>query len=127
MRHMKGVLLLELVVAVTLMATGLLTALYAFSISATNAGMVEREATAIMLARAKMEEVLSERTFVEGEEEGHFGDDFPRYRWTSEIQLVQTTAQGLGTYELALTVLWTNRSRVQRFTLETKAARKMSP
>ncbi len=124
----NGVLLLEIMVALSIVATGMLTAIYAFSYSASQAGLVRREATGIMLAREKMEEILNEKFLVVGIQEGSFdpdGDtpDLGAYRWTSQIELLQEQ-QGVAMYEVIITSIWTSRNTEQHYTLETLAARR---
>ena len=98
-RH--GLSLVEVVVAIFLLAVGI-SACVACIGSATRASGRAEELTAVQLmAREKLAD-LELRGAGEGEDQGDFGQERPGYRWRS----VTTAADVPGLYRVRLTLLW---------------------
>ncbi len=118
-----GFLLLEVMIALTILSTGLLTALYAFSASTVNTGVVQREQTAHMLARQHMEETLQDRLLSPTEDQGKFEPDHPAFSWARRVEVVQEF-QGLRLMEIRVEVNWRGRGQTQSYALDTRVIRR---
>jgi prepilin-type N-terminal cleavage/methylation domain-containing protein len=101
----SGFTLLEVVVSLAIMAVGLVAVLEAFSAASRLSLQDEYITTATRLAQSKMEEVEKEPTITTGSQEGGFGDEFPDYSWSVEIQ--DSPVDGLET--VTVTVSWEGR------------------
>ena len=77
-----GFTLLEILVAVTILAVSLVALMRAFSTGLTGIGLAEARATAVAHARAKLEEVGTVIALEAGDLEGEWVD---RYRWQVAI------------------------------------------
>jgi len=92
MKTQKGFTLLEVMVALSIIAIVLVSVyrMHAQTVSMNNE--VRFYATAPMLAQIKMAEIESESLKDIGDDSGDFGDEFPDYRWNIAIDDVESTA-----------------------------------
>ncbi len=90
----KGFTLLEVMVALSIIAIVLVSVyrMHAQTVSMNNE--VRFYATAPMLAQIKMAEIESESLEDIGDDSGDYGDEFPDYRWSIVIDDVESTALG---------------------------------
>ena len=90
----RGFTLLEVMVALSIIAIGLVSVyrMHAQTVSMNNE--VRFYATAPMLAQIKMAEIESESLKDIGDDSGDFGDEFPDYRWNIVIDDVESTELG---------------------------------
>jgi type II secretory pathway pseudopilin PulG len=99
-RGRRGIALVEMVVAVTLLGIGIAAAAACIS-SATRASGRAEELTAVrLLAREQLADLQTEGVS-EGEDQGDFGEDRPNFKWRT----VATPGQG-GGKQVRLTILW---------------------
>jgi type II secretion system protein I len=121
-----GFTLLEVMVAVAIIAMALVAALGSQSQSVSLAGEAKFATTAAFLAQRKMAEFETMKPEDLGSGSGDFGDDFPGYQWEADVDDNTGTAyrwkaevgyvsdnedQNPGEYlkTIALTVFWTDR------------------
>lgn len=116
-----GFSLLEVIVALAIMAMGFVTVLQLFSGSIRSVGLSEQYLKATTLAHSKMGE-LEMMNYNVSEFEGTFTEE-ESYRWqldlspyTSELNAEEDNIQ---LTEVALKVLWTDGSRVREIELNT--------
>ena len=121
--NQRGILLLELVIALTIISTGFLTAFYAFSLSVSNTAVFKREMVAEMLAKQKMEEILADRDISIGKDEGTFEPDYPKYKWQVETDILVET-ENINLFNIKLRVSWMSKSKEEFYALETSILRR---
>lgn len=112
----SGFTLLEVMIAVAIIAIALVAALGSQSQSVSLASEAKFATTAAFLAQGKMAELETQDLDDLTSDAGDFGEDFPGYRWESEVG--DTTAEGLEKAsehlrKIALTVGWVNNDRYQ--------------
>ncbi|KPK23714.1 MAG: hypothetical protein AMJ61_15255 [Desulfobacterales bacterium SG8_35_2] len=105
----KGFTLLEVMVAVALIAIALTTLLGSQSQSVSFANSAKFETMAALLAQSKMSEITMQEAGAITNDSGDFGDDFPGYRW--EVYVNDTAIPGIDNIsdylkQLDLTVTW---------------------
>ncbi|NUP99525.1 MAG: prepilin-type N-terminal cleavage/methylation domain-containing protein [Armatimonadetes bacterium] len=98
----RGFTLLEVVVAIALLAIGLFGVMRALSQGMAVQRDAEARTTGIELAEQKLAELQLDPELSAGQDEGDFGDLYPSYRWTSDI--AETDQEGL--YRLRVVVSW---------------------
>lgn len=115
-RARRGFMLAEVLIAITILATGVSVLLMAI-INATNLNRDTRDrAVAIFLAERQMwaleeETDLADERAVRGSQSGSFEPpEFSRFRWESAVRANPRTAS----YELRVTVYWTRSERDER-------------
>ena len=89
-RHSDGFTLLEVMVAVAIIAIALTTLFASQSQSVSLACESRFNTTAPLLAREKMAEVVVAGLADLNADSGDYGDDFPGYRWRVEPRYVPT-------------------------------------
>jgi prepilin-type N-terminal cleavage/methylation domain-containing protein len=109
----SGFTFLEVVVSLAVMSVGIVAVLEAFSAASRLSLQDEYITTATHLAISKMEEVEKETAITAGAQEGDFGDDFPDFRWTLDIE--DSPISGLET--VTVTVKWEAAGRDDELTL----------
>jgi general secretion pathway protein I len=77
----KGFTLLEVMVAVALIAIALTTLLVSQSQSVSFANSAKFETMAALLAQSKMSEIEMQEKDIPANDSGDFGDDYPGYAW----------------------------------------------
>ncbi len=90
MKTHAGFTLLEVMLAVSILATALVLTLDGFSTSMRAAKLSERYTVANMLLQRKIADLELLDAIETGEEDGDFADedgndDYPGYRWTTEV------------------------------------------
>jgi len=105
MREQQGFTLLEVMVSVTLISIALVALIGSQSRSVSIATGSRFETTASFLARAKMTELLLGDFEELGSGEGDFGEDFPGYRWRTEVRDLGADETGIEGLEDELKVV----------------------
>ncbi len=114
----SGFTLLEVMVAVAIIAIALVAALGSQSQSVSLANEAKFATTVAFLAQDKMAELEAQDPEDLISDSGAFGEDFPGYRWESEISDV--TVEGFGKVsdhvkKIGLTVYWGEGNRYQYY------------
>ena len=81
----KGFTLLEVMIAMAILATVLVTVFHSQSQSIAMANESRAMTTLALLAQSRMAEVEGQQSLSTGQTSGKFGDDFPDYSWTVGI------------------------------------------
>ena len=81
----KGFTLLEVMIAVALIAIALTTLLGSQSQSVSFANSAKFETMAALLAQSKMSEVTMQKSGALTDDSGDFGDDYPGYAWEVNV------------------------------------------
>ena len=105
----RGFTLLEVMVAVALLAVALVTLLGSQSQSVSYANSAKFETMAALLAQAKMSEILIQDAESLSSDSGVFSDEYPGYAWEATVNDV--SIEGLGAIsdylkQVDLTVTW---------------------
>ena len=120
----NGFTLIEVVIAVAILGIGLTVIMELFSGGLRLARVSEEYTKAMNFASLKMEEIATQKTVEEGEEEGEFDKTF---RWQVGIEKVDILPGDKGTefkppanlYHIRLLVLWKSGSKERSAGLET--------
>jgi general secretion pathway protein I len=88
----QGFTLLEVMIAMAILAIVLVTVFHSQSQSIAMANESRAMTTLALLAQSRMAEVEGQQNLSTGQTSGKFGDDFPDYSWTASI----TQPQGPG-------------------------------
>ena len=83
--HDKGFTLLEVMIAVALIAIALTTLLGSQSQSVSFANSAKFETMAALLAQSKMSEITMQEADSLSNDSGNFGDDYPGYAWEATV------------------------------------------
>lgn len=104
----KGFTLLEVMVAVAIIAIALTTLLGSQSQSVYFANSAQFETMAALLAQSKMSELVIEDSFSLSSNNGDFGDDFPGYAWEAKVNDIIVEGIDVSEYlkQVDLTVTW---------------------
>jgi len=105
----KGFTLLEVMIAVALIAIALTTLLGSQSQSVSFANSAKFETMAALLAQSKMSEIVLREADALSSDSGDFGDDYPGYAW--QVTVSDVALEGIDTLsdylkQLDLTVTW---------------------
>ena len=105
----KGFTLLEVMIAVALIAVALVTLLGSQSQSVSYANSAKFETMAALLAQSKMSEILIQDADSLSNDSGDFGDEYLGYAWEATVSDV--SIEGLDTIseylkQIDLTVTW---------------------
>ena len=105
----KGFTLLEVMIAVALIAVALVTLLGSQSQSVSYANSAKFETMAALLAQSKMSEILIQDADALSGDSGDFGDDYQGYAWEAKVSDVaiddlDTISEYLK--QIDLTVTW---------------------
>jgi general secretion pathway protein I len=105
----KGFTLLEVMIAVALIAVALVTLLGSQSQSVSYANSAKFETMAALLAQSKMSEILIQDAGALSGDSGDFGDDYQGYAWEAKVSDVaiddlDTISEYLK--QIDLTVTW---------------------
>ena len=107
--HNKGFSLLEVMIAVALIAIALTTLLGSQSQSVSFANSAKFETMAALLAQSKMSEITLQSADDLTGDSGDFGDDYPGYAWESRVTDISIEGvEGISDYlkQVDLTVTW---------------------
>ena len=105
----RGFTLLEVMVAVALIAIALSALLGSQSQSVSFANSAKFETMAALLAQGKMSEIVLRETGDLSSDSGDFGEEYPGYAWSSTVSDVSITGEeALSDYlkQIDLTVTW---------------------
>ena len=83
--HNRGFTLLEVMIAVALLAVALVTLLGSQSQSVSYANSAKFETMAALLAQSKMSEMLIQDAESLSSDSGAFGDEYPGYAWEATV------------------------------------------
>jgi general secretion pathway protein I len=86
--HNRGFTLLEVMIAVSIIAIALTTLLGSQSQSVSFANSAKFETMAALLAQSKMSEITIQAADSISSDSGDFGDDYPGYGWESTVSNV---------------------------------------
>jgi len=118
--HPKGFTLLEVMVALTILAIGFVIALELVGSNLRAASTAQAYTAAVFLAREKMEGLFLKPTLEKGVEEGTSGE----YRWRSEVIEQEPEEIRLGSepsrarlFQLRVRVSWPGQGRERRIEL----------
>jgi general secretion pathway protein I len=106
--HQKGFTLLEIMIAVAIIAIALTTLLGSQSQSVYFANSAKFETMATLLAQSKMSELVLEDSFSLSSNSGDFGDDFPGYAWEAKVSDIVIEGFDVSDYlkQIDLGVTW---------------------
>ena len=106
--HQKGFTLLEIMIAVAIIAIALTALLGSQSQSVYFANSAKFETMATLLAQSKMSELVLEDSFSLSSNNGDFGDDFPGYAWKATIDDIVIEGIDVSDYlkQIDLVVTW---------------------
>jgi general secretion pathway protein I len=96
----KGFTLLEVLIAMVILSITFLWLLKAANQSIDMASRSKFVTTSTLLAQKRMAEVVGDETRLPGNDEGDFGEDFPGYRYTEEME--PTPLEGYYKYTLII-------------------------
>ena len=113
-RNSAGFTLVEVLATLVLLGIVVPVAMRGVSMALAAASTARRTAEAASLAQAKLNELIIDGTWQTSGTTGDFSPDHPEYRWTCA-----NAARDYGTYEVALTVTWTQRGRERSLSLTT--------
>jgi len=125
----SGFTLLEVMVAMAIIAIALTAVLGSQSQSLSLASEVKFSTTAALLAQSKMAEIEAEKPGDLTSDSGDFGEDYPGYRWDKSVNDVTfDEPEGVSDHleQIDLTVSWEDndqyvyRLRLYRFKPETE-------
>jgi len=107
--HNRGFTLLEVMIAVALIAISLTTLLGSQAQSVSYANSAKFETMAALLAQSKMSEITIQHADSLSSDRGDFGDDYPGYAWEATVSDV--SIEGMDTIsnylkQIDLTVTW---------------------
>ena len=85
----QGFTLLEVMIAMAILAIVLVTVFHSQSQSIAMANESRAMTTLALLAQSRMAEVEGQQNLSTGQTNGKFGDDFPDYSWTASITVPQ--------------------------------------
>jgi len=107
--HNRGFTLLEVMIAVALIAIALVTLLGSQSQSVSFANSAKFETMAALLAQSKMSEMTIQGADSLSSDSGNFGDDYPGYAWEATVSDVSFEGlDAISDYlkQIDLTVTW---------------------
>jgi len=103
----RGFILLEVLLAVAIVSTGLAAVLAAFRVSLTAARRAEDVTVATLLAEGKLAQFRAVSPEIIGTSEGDFGESQPAYRWRADIRPVPQR----NFYTVVVEVWWLEQGR----------------
>lgn len=120
-KFQTGFMLLEVVVAMTIVGLGVVTLLEIFSLGLRLSAKSSHRTEALTYGRSVMDELLTRREMREGGEEGPLGD---RGRWRLQVRPLRDetellSPQGWELKEITLEVPYTGEIRSNRLELKT--------
>jgi type II secretion system protein I len=117
----SGFTLLELMVALVILALGIVGLMRAVSQGMAATAQIRDVTTATTLGQMKMEELASNVVDLPAESNGDFGDAAPEFSWRAVAE--ETDIEGL--IKITIVVLWQRGNRQQSVTLETCVSENM--
>ncbi len=89
----SGFSLIEVLVAVVLLSLGLVGIMEGITLTLASSRDEQLHTVAVMLAEGHLEQLRTDGFLFEGEDDGDFGTDFPRFQWRRKIE--ETGVSGL--------------------------------
>jgi type II secretion system protein I len=109
------VTLLEVLVAVTIAGVAFVVLMSGFGANLKNTGIAEDYTTAAFLAKDLLAELELKKDLQAGQENGDFGENFPNYRWSTEVE----RDRALPFYRATVRVFFTRGTAEREMTLRT--------
>jgi prepilin-type N-terminal cleavage/methylation domain-containing protein len=104
MRNERGFTLVEMLVAIVVLAVGIAGTLAALGAISSSSGAAAEYDRAALLAERQLAEIEAQEQAPSGEDSGDFGEEYPGYQWEQEV--LATDVENL--VEVRLTVSWGN-------------------
>ena len=111
----SGFTLLEVMIAVAIIAMALVAAIGSQSQSVSLAGEAKFTTTAVFLAQSKMADLEAKKPHDLFSDAGDFGEDFPGYRWEAEVSPATLDRLGEASRHLKKIVLTVGRGDNDRY------------
>ena len=111
----SGVTLLEVLVAVTIAGVVFVVLMSGFGTGLKTTGIAEDYTTAAFLAKDLLAELELKKEIKAGKESGDFGEEFPNFRWSTEVEKDTT----LPFYRASAQVFFTRGTTEREMTLRT--------
>lgn len=111
----SGVTLLEVLVAVTIAGVVFVVLMSGFGTGLKTTGIAEDYTTAAFLAKDVLADLELKKEIKAGKENGDFGEDFPNFRWSTEVEKSTT----LPFYSASVRVFFTRGNTEREMTLRT--------
>lgn len=111
----RGVTLLEVLVAVTIAGVVFVVLMSGFGTGLKTTGIAEDYTTAAFLAKDLLAELDLKKEIKAGKENGDFGEDFPNFRWSTEVE----KNPALPFYPASVRVFFTRGNTEREMTLRT--------
>ena len=112
-RAVSGFVLLEVLVSVAILATGITVALECISNSVSNATLMEEYTRAVMLADARMNELQRKLMFKTAEEvgdlRGDYDEEFEGY--TYEVEIEEESVRDMIVIRVAVSFPWREKGK----------------
>ena len=116
MKSLRGFTLLEVMVAMAIIAIALTAVLGSQSQSLSLASEAKFNTTAALLAQSKMAEIEAEKPEDLTSDSGDFGEDYPGYRWDKSVDDVTfDEPEGVSDYlkRIDLIISWEEREQYE--------------
>ena len=105
-RARRAFTLIELLATLMLAGIVLPAVVEGIHVSLTTASHARRQSEAASLAQSKLAELIATDQINDAEMTGDFGEDWPEYRWTSELY---DWSEDSRLYQIDVTVVWIER------------------
>jgi general secretion pathway protein I len=113
----RGFTLVEVLATLMLLALVLPALMQGLTLASSLADQTRHRTDAAGLAESKLNEIISDNTWQQGNLSGDFGTDWPQYRWEETTNAWTQDTTGLGLQEIDVTVLWTSLGREHSVTV----------
>jgi len=105
LRGRKGFTLIEVLATLLLVAIVLPVAMAGISLATRVAGLAKQRVEGAALAENKLAELIAGEAWQHSNLSGDFGEDWPRYTWTAELE----DWEGITVKQLVVEVKWTSQ------------------
>jgi len=109
-----GFTLVEVLLAIVILTTGLILVFQGFGVGVRAASLAEKETTACLLAQRVIADLEMQETLTAGTDQGEFEEDYPGYRYETEIT---ESAEVSGLYEVRIMVFWVQGDQEREITV----------
>ena len=114
-KRKEGFTLLETLASLAILSIGLIAVVKSFSISIQANDYTQGLTIATFLAQGKIAELETTPQTILGTETGDFGEDYPNYRWETEVNFTENDR----IQEAVVTVFWRERGGEKKIELLT--------